>query len=192
LWPTTFLWDAKNVLKVKKIAILIEDIAGFRGLWEGLRITTKQGVIEQRPLRDIAKDLGLEVVYEARFPAGEKMFLGYLEPAYAKGAELIYVYSSWYTDCVTLTKQWANSRAKDSYLIFMGGPNMWTIFWDLTGGAALGVITPSLRHRGLPTSLPLHPELREEDAREGFAGRHECSLLLLSDIPHKGGDRVRG
>jgi hypothetical protein len=32
LWPTTFLWDAKNVLKVKKIAILIEDITGLRPL----------------------------------------------------------------------------------------------------------------------------------------------------------------
>jgi len=184
LWPATILWDAKNVLKVKKIAILIEDIAGFRGLWEGLRTTTKHGVIEQRPLRDIAKDLGLEVVYEARFPAGEKMFLGYLETAYAKGAELIYVYSSWYTDCVTLAKQWATSIAKDAYLIFMGGPNMWTIFWDLTGGAALGVITPVFDVEDYPPVSPytqsLVKKMHEKGLRVDFSAHFYYSAIYTT------------
>jgi branched-chain amino acid transport system substrate-binding protein len=141
-WPASILWDAKNVLGVKKIAILVEDVVGFRGCWEGFRAETKYGVVEQKPIREIAKELGLEVVYESKFPVGEKNFIPYLEAAYARGAEFILAYTSWYTDCVTFAKQWATSIARDIYLFLLGGANQWAIFWDLTGGAALGVVSP--------------------------------------------------
>jgi len=138
----TIFWDAKNVYGVNKIAILIEDAAWTLSARRGLRIETKHGVVEQKPFREIAKEIGLEVVYEAHFPVGEKNFLPYLEAAYARGAEYILAWTSWYTDTVTLAKQWATSIARDIYLVLAGGPNMWTIFWDLTGGAALGVMSP--------------------------------------------------
>ncbi len=141
LRPASIFWDAKNVFGVKKIAILIEDAAWTLGARKGLRVETRHGVIEQKPLREIAKDIGLEVVYEAAFPVGEKNFIPYLEAAYARGAEYIFAMTSWYTDCVTLVKQWAASIARDIYLELYGGPNHWTIFWDITGGAALGVIS---------------------------------------------------
>jgi len=141
LRPASIFWDAKNVFGVNKIAILIEDAAWTLGARKGLRIETKHGVIEQKPLRDIAKEIGLEVVYEAAFPVGEKNFIPYLEAAYARGAEYIFAMTSWYTDCVTLVKQWATSIARDMYLVLYGGPNHWTIFWGLTGGAALGVVS---------------------------------------------------
>jgi len=141
LRPASIFWEAKNTIGVKKIAILIEDAAWTLGARQGLRVETKYGVIEQKPLREIAKEIGLEVVYEAHFPVGCRDFLPYLEAAYAKGAEYIFVMSSWYTDCITLTKQWATSIARDIYLTLYGGPNHWTIFWDLTGGAALGVLS---------------------------------------------------
>ena len=140
IYPS-FFWEAKNVFGVKKIAILIEDAAYTRGVRERVRIETKHGVIETKTLRDLAEEIGLEVVYEAHYPVGEKNFLPYLEAAYAKGAECIFALTSWYTDCVALVKQWATSIARDLYLNLFGGPNQWTIFWDLTGGAALGVLS---------------------------------------------------
>jgi hypothetical protein len=140
-WFLTLLWDAKNVLGVKKVALFIEDAAWTLCMREGTRVITKYGVIEEKPLRDYARELGLEVVYEAKIPVGERNFVPNLEIAYAKGAELIYVLSSTYTDCVTLVKQWSTSIARDVYIALSAGPNMWTIFWDLTGGAALGVIS---------------------------------------------------
>jgi len=141
LRPASIFWDAKNVVGAKKIAILIEGAAWTEGARKGLRVETKQGVIEQKPLRDIAREIGLEVVYESEFPVGEKDFLKYFETAYARGAEYIFVMSSWYTDCVTAAKQWSTSIARDIYLELYGGPNHWTVFWDLTGGAALGMIS---------------------------------------------------
>ena len=140
--PSSIFWNVKNVIKVNKIALLIEAAAWTEGARKGARYETKHGVIEQKPVRDIAREAGLEVVYEAEIPVGEKDFLKYLEIAYAKGAELIYVISSWYTDTTTLAKQWATSKARDIYLVLYGGTNAWTIFWDLTGGAALGVLSP--------------------------------------------------
>jgi ABC-type branched-subunit amino acid transport system substrate-binding protein len=141
LRPAAIFWDAKNVLKVKKIAIFIEDAAWTLGARQGLRVETKYGTVEQKPLREIAKDIGLEVVYESTFPVGEKIFIPYLEAAYARGAEFMFFMSSWYTDCVTLAKQWSTSIARDIYIALYGGPNHWTIFWDLTGGAALGALS---------------------------------------------------
>jgi len=154
MWPATILWDAKNSLGINKIAILIEDTAGLRGASEGLTVKTKYGTIVQKPVREIAKDMGLEVVYESKIPVGCKEFLPYLEAAQAKGAEYIFVISTWYTDSVTLTKQWATSTARDIYLVLLGGPNQWMAFWKMTGGAALGVLTPITDFENYPFLSP--------------------------------------
>ncbi|MCS7139574.1 MAG: ABC transporter substrate-binding protein [Candidatus Nezhaarchaeota archaeon] len=140
--PAAILWDARFTMGTKKVALLIEDAAWTLGARVGLRAVTKFGTIDQKPLREIAKDLGLEVVYEATFPVGCKDFLPYLEAAAARGAGFIFAMTSWYTDCVTLVKQWSVSAARDIYLGLYGGPNHWSrIFWNLTGGAALGVLS---------------------------------------------------
>jgi hypothetical protein len=116
----------------------------------------------------LAKEAGLEVVYEATIPVGEKNFIPYLEATYIKGAEAIFVLSSWYTDCITLTKQWATSIARDIYLVLYGGPNHWTIFWDLTGGAALGVITPLFDVEDFPPISPLTQSFIRKMHEKGF------------------------
>jgi len=110
-------------------------------------------------LREIAKDLGLTVVYEANIPVGTKEFIPFLELAKAAGTECILVASSWYTDTTTLVKQWAASGARDAYLILNAGPNMWTTFWNLTGSAALGVIS-GLGVFDVPDYPPLTPYTR--------------------------------
>jgi len=152
--PAAIFWDVKNSLGLNKIAILIEDAAWTRGAREGLRVETKYGTIVQKPLREIAKDMGLEVVYEEKIPVGCKEFLSYLEAAQAKGAEYIFVLSSWYTDCTTLTKQWATSKARDIYLALYGGPNHWMAFWGMTGGAALGVLSGVFDFENYPPVSP--------------------------------------
>jgi len=181
LRPASIFWEVKNVVGAKKIAILIEDAAWTLGARQGLRVETKHGVIEQKPLRDIAKEIGLEVVYEANFPVGEKNFIPYLEAAYAKGAEYIFVMSSWYTDCVTLAKQWSTSIARDIYLELYGGPNHWTVFWDLTGGAALGIISGVFDIEDYPPVSPYTQsfikKMHEKGLRVDMSAHYYYSLV---------------
>ena len=181
LRPAAIFWDAKNVFGVNKIAILIEDAAWTLGARRGLRVETKYGVIEQKPLREIAKEIGLEVVYEAHFPVGEKNFLPYLEAAYARGAEHIFAMTSWYTDCVTLAKQWATSIARDIYLVLYGGPNHWTIFWDMTGGAALGVISGVFDIEDYPPVSPYTQsfvkKMHEKGLRADMSSHYYYSII---------------
>ena len=155
LWPASILWEAKNVFGINKIALLIEGAAWTFGARNSIVIKTEHGVIEQKSLRDLTKEAGLEIVYEATIPVGEKIFIPYLEAAYVRGAELILVISSWYTDTIALTKQWATSAARDIYLVLYGGSNHWLTFWNLTGGAALGVITPLFDVEDFPPISPL-------------------------------------
>ncbi|MEM4468012.1 MAG: ABC transporter substrate-binding protein [Candidatus Nezhaarchaeales archaeon] len=162
LRPLAIFWEAKNVLKVSKIALLIEEAAWTLGARQGLEMTvtlktpevTKTIRISQKPLRELAREMGLTVVYEANIPVGTKEFLPFLEGAKAAGAEYIFAMTSWYTDCITLVKQWAASGARDIYLVLYGGPNHWTVFWNLTGGAALGVMSGVF---DVPDYVPVSP-----------------------------------
>ena len=184
--PASLFWDVKNSFGLNKIAILIEDAAWTRGAREGLRVETRYGTVVQKPLREIAKDIGLEVVYEDRIPVGCKEFLPYLEAAKAKGAEFIFVMSSWYTDTTTLTKQWAASTARDIYLALYGGPNAWMAFWQLTGGAALGVLSPITDFENLPSLSPYtQPFIRKMHERglrpDGSAHYYYSAVYHIKD-----------
>ncbi|MCS7129952.1 MAG: ABC transporter substrate-binding protein [Archaeoglobaceae archaeon] len=141
-WTKPFFEDAKQYMGVKKVALFIEDAAWTLCSREGCKYTTSFGTTETKAMKDwIRDDVGLEVVYVSNIAVGEKNFLPLLEMAKSRGAQYIFVRSSWYTDTVTLTKQWASSSARDIPLVLWGGPNHWSVFWNLTGGAALGVIT---------------------------------------------------
>ncbi|MGP3667739.1 MAG: ABC transporter substrate-binding protein [Candidatus Bathyarchaeota archaeon] len=193
LRPYDYFLHARDVLKVSKIAILIEDAAWTYGAREGFSTTTKFGDVKQKPLREIAKELGLEVVYEANIAVGEKNFVPIMEAIAAKGAQYIFVMSSWYTDCVTLTKQWSTSAARDAYLALYGGPNHWTTFWDLTGGAALGVISGVYDVEDFPPVSPLTQQfikkMHEKDLRVDLSAHYYYSAIYhLKKAIEKAGD----
>jgi len=140
--PKVFFDVAKNVIGAKKVALLLEDAAWTLCAREGCKVETRFGTYTFPPMREwVSKEFGLEIVYETKIAVGEKNFVPMLEEAARRGAEFIFVLSSWYTDTVTLTKQWVASSARDIPLALYAGPNQWTVFWNLTGGAALGVIT---------------------------------------------------
>ncbi len=157
--PKTFFHFAKNYLDVKKVALFLEDAAWTECARKGCVYESKFGKFESKPMREwVKEEYGLEVVYEANIAVGEKNFLPMLEEAARNGAEYIFVLSSWYTDTITMSKQWASSGAKDIPISFFGGPNQWRVFWDLTGGAALGSFTIMYDTEDVP---PVTPKTRE-------------------------------
>jgi branched-chain amino acid transport system substrate-binding protein len=166
-WGCTF-FDLFTKLGIKKIALLFEDLAWtttFRNGDEELGIPTWAGIAEERH--------GLEVVYEEATKARAGMYLPILEACAASGAEAILMVSSWFTDTEVMTKQWAESTAKDIPLFLYGGLGQTEAFWPTTGGKCLGVVTISCdvevpltdawisfihktKERGIPVQLSPH------------------------------------
>ncbi|MEM4645705.1 MAG: ABC transporter substrate-binding protein, partial [Archaeoglobaceae archaeon] len=139
--PKTHFAIAKAI-GAKKVALLLEEAAWTECARKGCTIETVYGKFEVKPMKDwVAEEFGLEVVYVANIAVGQKDFLPMLEESARKGADFIFVLSSWYTDTITMTKQWAESGAKNIPLAFFGGPNQWGVFYNLTGGKALGTMS---------------------------------------------------
>ena len=88
-------------------------------------------------------DYGIDVVYSKPVSARTGMWLPILDEISKSGAEIIYMVSSWFTDTEVLTKQWADSPAKDVQLYLYGGVAQTHDFWQMTGGKGLGVLTAS-------------------------------------------------
>ena len=88
-------------------------------------------------------DYGIDVVYSKPVSARTGMWLPVLDEISKSGAEIIYMVSSWFTDTEVLTKQWADSPAKDIQLYLYGGVAQTHDFWQMTGGKALGSLTAS-------------------------------------------------
>jgi branched-chain amino acid transport system substrate-binding protein len=125
-------------LVAKKWAILYENLA-----WT--LIFRNGGPTWGLPTWDqMAKDdFGAEIVYSKPFSARAGMYLPTLDAISKSGADIIFCVSSWFTDTEVLTKQWADSPAKDVQLYLYGGVSQTHDFWQLTGGKALGVLTAS-------------------------------------------------
>jgi hypothetical protein len=122
----------------KKWAILYENLAWTLLFRNG-------GPTWNLPTWDqMAKDdFGIDVVYSKPVSARTGMYLPILDAISKSGAEMIYMVSSWFTDTEVLTKQWAESPAKDIQMYLYGGVSQTHDFWQMTGGKALGVLTAS-------------------------------------------------
>lgn len=150
-----FFEIARDVIKAKKVALLIEDASWTKCAREGCSYTTKFGTIASKPMKDwVSEEYGLNVVYVSNLAVGEKNFLPILEAVSSRGAEFIFVLSSWYTDTTTLTKQWASSSARNIPIAFFGGTAQWVSAWNLTGGANLGTIVMTYDYEGIPLANP--------------------------------------
>lgn len=140
-WAGMIFAALRDIVGAEEIAILIEDLAWSTAFTQGY-----SGHITLPPWREFAEDYGLTVVYEERLTARYGFYVGPYTPIFddiaLKGADAIYYVSSWFTDTDTFAKQWAESAAKDIPIYLYGGPAQTAAFWEMTGGKALGVITP--------------------------------------------------
>ena len=118
----------------KKIALLIEDAAWSRPFMTGW---PEYGL---KPMKEMLKDYGFDVVYYATTDVNEKMFLPMFEAIAASGAECI-LWVTVYTDTLTAVKQWARSSAKNLDLWITGGAVSMAAFWNQSGGDCQGVLT---------------------------------------------------
>lgn len=150
----------------KKWAILYENLA-----WT--LIFRNGGPTWNLPTWDqMAKDdFGIDVVYSKPVAARTGMWLPILDAVSKSNADFIFCVSSWFTDNEVLTKQWADSPAKDIQMYLYGGVNQTHDFWQMTGGKALGVLTASYetpitektmtfvdkaRKRNIPVQMHVH------------------------------------
>ncbi|MEM0332810.1 MAG: ABC transporter substrate-binding protein [Archaeoglobaceae archaeon] len=193
-WTYVVFEFAKNTLGAKKVALFLEDAAWTLCSREGCRYETNLGVGESKAMKEwIKEDFGLEPVYVVNIAVGEKNFLPMLETAVANGAEFIFVRSSWYTDTVTLVKQWSSSSARDVPIMLWGGPNHWTAFWNLTGGASLGVLTFVYDDPYIPPASPLTRPFVEKARASGLAvdlssHNYYSEMYRVKEAMEKAGD----
>ncbi len=134
-WFYNYNLEMFSKMGVKKIAVLYEDLYWTRVYREG------GGPTGLPSFTEYAKSKGFEVVYDKPIKARAGMWLPTLEAIAQVKPDVIFVYSSWFTDVEVLAKQWANSSAKDIPILAEGGSIESHQFWDLTGGKALGMLT---------------------------------------------------
>ena len=118
----------------KKIAVLLEDAEWTTVLRKG---ESAKGIL---PVRPQWEKMGFQVSYAAEFASAEKMWLPILENVASSGAQAMYL-AAVYSDQASLAKQWAQSAAKNILICsMMGASSLGQPFWDMTGGAALGMV----------------------------------------------------
>jgi branched-chain amino acid transport system substrate-binding protein len=173
----------KNKIGTKKLAILTEEMG-----WAEVYRKGKPGAYPT--IKEYFEKNGIKVVYEANTDIKEKMFLPILEKVAASGADTIY-WLTGYTDTVTLTKQWAQSQAKDIDLVLQTGACSYAAFWKMTGGQALGVTT-SWPEINIPFNATTKQFLDKLKARKaGFLastyGAYDGPWIIKSAVEKAGG-----
>jgi branched-chain amino acid transport system substrate-binding protein len=150
----------RDTMKAKKIAILYEDLLWTRVYREG------DARLGAPPMKKYAEDKwGLQVVYDAPVKARAGMWLPTLEAIAKSDADAIFVLSSWFTDVEVLTKQWADSSAKNIQLIMAGGIGQSHVFWGMTGGKSLGAVVMLWEEDQIPITPTLNPVVKKAIAR---------------------------
>lgn len=137
-WLDIFMGQAmKESIKAKKIAFLWEDLA-WTVMWrrgiDYLKLPTWEGAAKER--------YGLEVVYSKAVKPRGTMYLPILQEIASKKADVIWFVSSWFTDTESYAKQWSDSAAQNIPTILYGGVSQTHDFWRMTGGKALGLMSP--------------------------------------------------
>jgi len=119
--------------KAKTAALIVED-----ALWTEFFRKGLPGKFP--PFKQIMEGTGVKIVYYAETAIGEKMYLPVLEALAAKKPDYIYFLCA-YSDDLIFVKQWAQSAAADIDFYCNGGKSGMAGFWNMTGGAALGVVS---------------------------------------------------
>jgi branched-chain amino acid transport system substrate-binding protein len=150
------LWEVyKDVVKAKKVALIIEDIAYTKTM-----ITGKKDPHGYPPYKEFLESKGFEVVLLTQVAAQEKMFLPTFELVAKSGAELM-VWAGAYANHQTVAKQWQESAAKDVDIISFSGASGYKNFMAMTNGGGLGWIAqfPEINIPYTSDSLPFLKKL---------------------------------
>jgi len=124
-----------NVMKVKKIAILWEDLA-----WT---LEWRKGIdyVKLPTWEKMAQECGVSILYSKLVKPRGTLYFPILQQIASSKADMILYISSWFTDTESFVKQWADSAAKDIPVTLYGGVAQTKDFWRMTGGKALGVMS---------------------------------------------------
>ncbi len=206
---------ANDVIKargVKKVAILMDDLDWTKIYREGypnpktlapspylLQLGNdvfKRDITKGLPpLREMWKALGIEVVYESKIAINEKMFLPIFESIASSGAEYIDGWALAYIDTTTMTKQWAQSAAKDVPLLIAGGAIQLPGAWSATGGSLLGLMVgmPSTEYKLTDKTIPYMRSIIKKTGTGGTymgQGAYDNLYLLAEGIKATGGTDI--
>lgn len=153
---------------VKKMAFLWEDLAWTTEWRKGI------SYINLPTWEKLANQCGIEIVYSKAVKPRGTLYFPILQQIAAAKPDMIYYFSSWFTDTESFVKQWTDSAAKNIDVSLYGGVSQTRDFWKMTGGKALGVqssyfdledvpLTPvtvplvkKARARGIPMQLHVH------------------------------------
>lgn len=124
-----------NVFKVKKLALLWEDLAWTLEYRKGI------GHAKLPTWEKLMKECGLEVVYSKMVKPRGTLYFPILQQIAAAKPDMILYVSSWFTDVESFAKQWSDSAAKNILVSFYGGVAQTHDFWKMTGGKGLGIIS---------------------------------------------------
>lgn len=136
-------------------------------LWEDLAWTTewRKGIpyLNLPTWENLAKQCGIEVVYSKLVKPRGTLYFPILQQIAASKADMIYYFSSWFTDTESFAKQWADSAAKNIDVALYGGVSQTQDYWRMTGGKALGIqgSFTDLDIPLTPRTLPLMKKARE-------------------------------
>jgi len=168
----------------KKWAILYENLAWTLLFRNG-------GPVWNLPTWDqMAKDdCGIDVVYSKPVSARTGMWLPVLDAVSKSGADFIFVVSSWFTDTEVLTKQWADSPARDIQIYFYGGVSQTHDFWKMTGGKALGVLTGAYEVPITENTMPFVEKARARGipVQQHVACAYDDVYMLKKSVEVAGG-----
>jgi len=175
-----------NVLKksnATKVAILIEDAE--------YTLAYRKGAPGFPTSKEQYEKAGFEVVLNETVSTTEKMWLPILEKVASSGAQGM-VWTCVYPDLITLAKQWALSAAKDLPIMNNGGAAaLGKAFWDSTGGAALGWVSPSMTVPNIKITDKTQPFMKKmaEANASAFDNAYNVyeSLLLFKIAMEKAG-----
>ena len=171
-WSTMY----PKVLKVKRLAILWEDLAWTNEWRRGI------SYINLPTWEQMAKEVGIQVVYSKPVKPRGTMYFPILQQIAAAKADVIFYCSSWFTDTESFTKQWADSAAKNIAVHLYGGVSQTQDFWRMTGGKALGIITQYTDLDDLPVTPYTIPLVKKAHERNIPMQQHVH--LAYADIQH--------
>lgn len=124
-----------NILKVKRLAILWEDLAWTTEWRKGI------AYVNLPTWEKLAQECGLQVVYSKPVKPRGTMYYPILQQIASAKADMILFISSWFTDTESFAKQWSDSAAKDIPVSLYGGVAQTQDYWRMTGGKALGIMS---------------------------------------------------
>ena len=166
----------KKDLGVKKIAFLWEDLAWTNEWRKGI------DYMKLPTWEKLATDVGLEVVYSKAVKPRGTLYYPILQEIADKKADMIFFVSSWFTDTDVFAKQWADSAAKNIYVTHFGGVSQTHVFWNMTGGKALGALAAYTDLNTVPLTSKTIP-LMEKAAKRNIPMQQHVHMAY-ADIYH--------